>query len=105
MSKPTEGETPEVVASLTTDKGGYEYGPLDTYEITWMSGHIETIRAHQVSYSGRANMLFGGVATDQGASCIEFHGCINRRWCLVLRAREEDIRSVRLVTGGEVLPS
>lgn len=100
--EPLADETP---SPTTTDRGGYEYGPLDTYEITWMSGHIETIRAHQVTYSGCANMLFSPIAVDQGEPCIEFHGCLNRRWCLVLRAREDDIRSVRLVTGGEVLPS
>jgi hypothetical protein len=32
------------------------------------------------------------------------HAEVDGRWCLTLAAREEDIRTMRLVTGGEPIP-
>ena len=35
---------------------------------------------------------------------IRMHAEINGRWTMTLQAREEDIRAIRLVTGGEQIP-
>jgi hypothetical protein len=83
----------------------YDYGPLQTYEITWTSGHIERIQCHQVSYSGGDPMgdLFGPVGVKH-VRRVQFHGEIEGRWLLVLSVCEDDIAAIRLVTGGEALP-
>lgn len=95
-----ETQNNEYVSSL-----GYDYGPLQTYEVTWTSGHVERLRCHQVSYSGGGVGLDAlgvvGLRTDQGDRRVHLHGMINRRWLLVLSAREADIAALRLVTNGE----
>jgi hypothetical protein len=96
------------VGALMSD---YERGEPDVYEITWMSGHIERVLAHQVTFphtglAGFAGM--GGLSTalqaDQDAPRQRMHAEINGRWCLTLQAREEDIRTIRLVTNAEQIP-
>ncbi|GIE46393.1 hypothetical protein [Actinoplanes lobatus] len=87
----------------------YDYGPVDTYEITWMSGHIERVLAHQVSYpaAGMALMRSMGAVTvgvEGGAPRVRMRAEINGRWTLTLSAREEDIRTMRLVTEPERIP-
>lgn len=66
-----------------------ERGELDTYEITWNSGHIETVIAHQVSWPNIMN---------NRPSVVCMHAEINGHWTLTLQAREEDIRTIRRVT-------
>jgi hypothetical protein len=87
---------------------GFKHGRADVYEITWMSGHIEQVAAHQVTYPHRglamAEMLGIGIAADAGAPRIHMHAEINDRWRLTLAALEEDIRAIRLVTNAERLP-
>jgi hypothetical protein len=78
----------------------FDRGPISSFEITWMSGHTETVQAHQVSWPNAGASLFGDPA---GPVFIRFHGEIEGRWTLVLQAREEEIRTVRNVTSGEVL--
>lgn len=77
----------------------YEYGPLDTYEVIWSSGHIEEIQAHQVLMPPDEMLsgLFGGVTTKQFRGWT-FHGEIDGHWRLLLSAPAEDIKSVRNVT-------
>lgn len=88
----------------------YNYGPVDTYEITWMSGHIETVVAHQVDFPHQGIHLFSGggsidtLADTREAPRIRMHAEIDGRWVMTLQAREEDIRTMRLVTGGEQIP-
>lgn len=87
----------------------FEYGDPDLYEITWMSGHIETVLAHQVTFPHTGMVGFGGgiitaLAADQGKPRIRFHAEIDGHWRLTLQALEEDIRSIRLVTAAERLP-
>lgn len=83
-------------------------GPLLQYEITWMSGHVETIPAHQVTYPHRGFAFSGdvtvGLRADGGAPRVQLHAEIDGVWQLMLSAREEDIRTMRNVTGGERLP-
>jgi hypothetical protein len=86
---------------------GHKHGRPDIYEITWMSGHIERIAAHQVSYPEAglavARSLFN-VAAEGGAPRVQMHAEIDGQWRLVLAAREEDIRTMRMVTDAEPLP-
>ena len=86
----------------------YDRGPLQTFEITWMSGHAETIQGHQVSWPHNGHALtdlFGGVDTKADvARHVHFHGEFDGKWTLVLSAREDDIRTIRNVTAGEPLP-
>jgi hypothetical protein len=74
----------------------HDYGPLQTFEITWTSGHVERIRAHQVTYPGSASIFFGGDPTAEPV--IDFHGSFNGQWHLILRVHARDIRIVRNLT-------
>jgi hypothetical protein len=79
----------------------YEYGPLDTYEIVWASGHIERIDAHQVIMppDEMLSSLFGALGTlSKPKKGWMFHGEVDGRWRLLLTAPAEDIRSVRNVS-------
>ncbi|MEV6035965.1 hypothetical protein AB0L65_32750 [Nonomuraea sp. NPDC052116] len=88
---------------MTTSGDDYDYGPLQTYEVTWKSGHVERVQCHQITHPGSAADAFGliGIRTNQGDRRIHMHGEFDGRWLLVLSALEDDIRAIRLVTGGE----
>ncbi len=94
----------------TVKAPGFDYGPIQTYEIVWMSGHVETVLAHQVSWPkqglflGREGMRGLGGEGTAAPSRIQFHGHIDGHWLMTLSAREDDIRTMRLITGGEQLP-
>ena len=88
----------------------FDYGPLQTYEITWTSGHVETIQAHQTSWPDSGSFItaggYGSLGVgDAGPARIQFHGEFDGHWRLVLSAYEDDIRTIRLVTGGEAIPT
>lgn len=72
-------------------------GPLQSFEVTWSTGHVETIRAHQVTHPGSFNM-FGDTPR---VPRIEFHGEIDGRWMLVLSALEADLTRIRNLTQTE----
>ncbi len=85
----------------------FNYGPLQYYEIVWMSGHVETIPAHQVTYPHAGMAVAGmtfGIAAEAGPPRIRIHAEIDGHWLVTLSALEEDIRSMRLVTTGERIP-
>lgn len=87
----------------------HDHGPLEVYEITWETGHVETIQAHQVSYphlgiAFAAGRTMTGTESDQPPT-VRFHAEIGGHWRLILSAREADIRTIRLVTAGEPLPN
>jgi hypothetical protein len=86
----------------------HKYGTPDHYEITWMTGHIETVLAHQITWpnsSADLRRMFGGLATaTEEPRFVRMHAELDGRWCLTLQAREEDIRSIRLVTNAERIP-
>lgn len=85
----------------------FKRGRPDVYEITWMSGHIEQVPAHQLTYPHRGLIVTDyaiGIGADDGAPRVQIHAEIDGKWRLVLSAREEDIRTMRLVTGGERIP-
>lgn len=69
-------------------------GPLQSYEVTWRSGHIETIRAHQVIMPSRFSFLPG----EKQDNRVMFHGEIEGRWMLVLAADADEILTIRNVT-------
>lgn len=79
----------------------HDRGPLQTFEITWKTGHVERIQAHQVSWHGNSGMFDAigsalGVETrKQQDPSVVFHAELEGRWTLVLRALEEDIRTIR----------
>jgi hypothetical protein len=79
----------------------HDYGPVQTYEVVWQSGHMERIQAHQVIWPGNALSLFG-VATKPPR--VVMHAVLDGRWTLMLSAPEEDIRSIRNVTADEAIP-
>lgn len=88
---------------------GHKYGRPELYEITWMSGHIETVTAHQVTYPHAGMALFGGgihggLGSDNGGPRVQMHAELDGHWVLTLSAREEDIRTIRNVTRGEQIP-
>lgn len=68
--------------------------PFHAYEITWTSGHVETVHAQQVTWPGNAARLFAEVDV-QTTERVVFYGEIDGRWTLLLSARVEDIRTIR----------
>jgi hypothetical protein len=87
----------------------YDHGPLRTYEITWKSGHIETIQGHQVTFDSHrihVDSLFGGSVATTSAVEPRFtiHGEIDGHWRLLLTAPEADLLSIRDVTDREAAP-
>jgi hypothetical protein len=76
--------------------------PPQVYEITWQSGHVETVIAHQVSWPNNAAWIFAG---SDRPSRIQFHAEVDGLWTLQLSALEGDLRTIRNITNGEqVLP-
>ncbi len=86
----------------------FDYGPVQTYEIVWRSGHVETVLAHQVTWPQNGTSLFGGsiamMTGRAGTSQVQFHAMLDGRWRLTLAADEEDLRTIRLITTPESLP-
>lgn len=86
----------------------YENTPPQQYEVTWQSGHVETVIAHQVSHDSLrtrvAALADGAFATEAVGQRIKFHAEVDGRWTLQLSALEEDIRTIRNVTSGEPTP-
>lgn len=71
-----------------------KYGPVRIFEVTWMSGHVERIPGHQVSWPNSLTFLpFESPAGQRQR--IQIHGWIDGRWTLQLSALEEDIRTIR----------
>lgn len=84
----------------------YDYGPLRTYEITWKSGHVETVQGHQVTFTGGEALgalgALGGMATATDRDPrVTIHGEIDGHWRLVLSALEADLMTIRDVTDDE----
>jgi hypothetical protein len=86
----------------------YENVQPQVYEITWQSGHIETVTAHQVSYDSLRMRITalgdGAFGTDSEGARIQFHAEVDGRWTLQLSAHEADIRTIRNITHGEQTP-
>lgn len=81
----------KVVPMTTTDRG-----PLLSYEVTWRSGHVETIMAHQVLWPSPLDNPFTPPGRD-AAPRVMFHGEVDGQWQLLLVADESDILSIRRV--------
>lgn len=89
----------------------YNYGPLRAFEVTWKSGHVETVQGHQVMFDSAKSefsSMFGGalgVATRaEVPPRFTVHGMFDGHWRLVLTAPEADLVSVRDVTDREGIP-
>lgn len=86
----------------------YENIPPQVYEVTWKTGHVETVIAHQVLHDTQrlsfAMVGEGQVASHSEGARIKFHAEIDGQWMLQLSALEEDIRTIRNVTNGERTP-
>jgi hypothetical protein len=75
----------------------HNYGPLQTFELTWKSGHIEQAQGHQVIFES-----MGFVPTENPRFMI--HGMFDGHWRLVICAPETDMISVRNVSEQEARP-
>lgn len=90
----------------------YDYGPLRAYEITWRSGHVETVQGHQVLFDSHKlesasllGSLLGGVEVDTQTRRdprFYIHGEFDGRWRLVLSAPEAELHTLRDVTSSWV---
>lgn len=69
-------------------------GPLQEYEVTWVSGRVDYLVAHQVTYPGGFNFVTGG----HGPEHICFHAEIDGQWLLILDALYSEIASVRCLS-------
>lgn len=79
----------------------YDYGPIQTYEITWKSGYIETIQSHQVTWQGGASglgALFDVAVRTGDEERVRFHGQLDGHWRLMLDAPAADIATIRNTT-------
>ena len=75
-------------SSTTPEPCGYEPLEPDLYELTWMSGHVEKIVAHEVSFANHRVVFL----TD-----------VSGRMRIQLSALEDDLRTIRSITEDEVL--
>jgi hypothetical protein len=82
----------------------HDRGPLQRYQVTWRSGHIEEVAAHQVTWPMDMPDLFGTMTKTKDAPRVMFHGEIEGHWRLILVADAADLLSVRLVTDVEATP-
>ncbi|WP_416477096.1 hypothetical protein [Streptomyces sp. LKA04] len=82
--------------------------PPQVYEVTWQSGHVERVIAHQViSGSSRVRVAALGdnsFATSSEDTRLTFHAEVDGQWVLQLSALETDIRTIRNITNGEQTP-
>lgn len=83
---------------------GFERAPIQTYEVTWASGHVERVQAHQVIIPSPETGLFSVATRTNQVRNVLFHAEIDGHWLLVLTAREEEIRVIRNVTSPESIP-
>lgn len=74
----------------------FDHGPLQTYEVVWASGHVETVQGHQVSYSG--GMYDLGCSGTARPVRFKIHGDFDGHWRLMLSGLEDDIVTIRNVT-------
>jgi hypothetical protein len=88
-----------------------EHGALRAYEITWKSGHVETVHGHQVLFDSAKTEfapLFGNTLSLATRAELPprftVHGEIDGHWRLILTAPEADLVSVRDVTDRERVP-
>ncbi len=71
-------------------------GTPQTFELTWQSGHVERIQAHQVSYPDNTAVFLGRELSRPPR--IQFHGEFDGHWRLVLSTAEDDLARIRNVT-------
>jgi hypothetical protein len=72
----------------------HDRGPLTPYEITWRSGYIETIKAHQALWPYDGPSFFGEQSRDPTPR-VMLHGEVEGQWLLLLVADARDILSIR----------
>ena len=75
---------------------GIDRGPASEYEVIWQNGHIDRLKAHQVSWPGRGRVFMDQPAT--GPSVVQFHAEVDGRWQLILSAPEDEIAVIRNLT-------
>jgi hypothetical protein len=73
----------------------FDRGPADEFEIVWRTGHVERLRAHQVSWEGGPSLFSRGPDQPQR---VRFHGEVDGRWRLLLDALADDIVTIRNVS-------
>lgn len=93
-------EDPAAQPVAEVKKSHYADIPPQRYEVSWLSGHVETVIAHQVSWPNNFANLFLGAARP---ARIQFHAEVDGRWTLQLSALEDDLRTVRNITNDELI--
>lgn len=88
----------------------YDYGPLQSWEIIWRSGHIETVQGHQAALESAGasfrSALLGSFSSGPSLPPrLIIHGQVGGHWRLVLAVDEADIVSVRNVTARDSAPA
>jgi hypothetical protein len=81
-------------------------GEPSLYEVTWTNGHVDRIKAHQVTQPGGGMELFAasfGLPSQSQRRRVEFHGEFDGRWQLVLSADADDIKTIRNLTHADDL--
>jgi hypothetical protein len=71
----------------------YDYGPLRTYEVTWLSRPPEIVQGHSVQFES------GGFMRAPERPRFKIYGMFpGQHWRMVLMGLEEDVASIRDVT-------
>lgn len=79
---------------------GHDYGPLRSYEVTWVKGwKKEIVQGHNVLIDGRPYTWHDPDACR--GMRISVHGQFGRNWRLVLSAQSQEIAVIRDVTEPE----
>jgi hypothetical protein len=71
----------------------HDYGPLRTYEITWLSRAPEIVQGHSVLFDS------GGFMRRPGGICrFRIYGEFDGHWRMTLVGLEDDVACIRDIT-------
>lgn len=70
----------------------YDYGPLRTYEVTWLGRPPEIVQGHSVQFES------GGFMGVPARPKFKIYGEFDGHWRMVLMGPEEDIACIRDIT-------
>lgn len=71
---------------------GHDYGPLRTYEVTWLTRAPEIVQGHQVTFDSM------GFMHKPGPSRFYIHGEFDGHWRMVPCGPEEQVAGIRDIT-------
>jgi hypothetical protein len=71
----------------------HDYGPLRTYEVTWLTRAPEIVQGHSVQFESG-----GFMSVPNNRFRFRIYGMFGEQWRMVLMGLEEDVTCIRDVT-------